>query len=201
MTSRIGDRWETGLLWRQEPVKLPKTLEVALSRLYGIERKLRRRPDLAKQYRAKIAHYWECGYAWKLSDDELKLPSDKEWYLPHFDSTHPNKPGKIRIVFDAASRSHGVSLNDYLLTGPDLLVSLPGVLMKFRQRKVAFSGYITEMFHQVSIRNDDCPAQRILWREKDDEEPSTYQLEVMMFGSVCSPYCAQFVKNRNALEF
>lgn len=53
------------------------------------------------------------------------------WYLPHFPVQ--NKPGKVRIVFDAAARANGVCFNDALLQGPDLLQTLVSVLFKFRQ--------------------------------------------------------------------
>jgi len=32
-------------------------------------------------------------------------------YIPHHGVTHPNKPGRIRVVFDAAARYQGTSLN------------------------------------------------------------------------------------------
>lgn len=41
---------------------------------------------------------------------------------------HPQKPGKIRVVFDPAVETDGVSLNKLLLSGPDLMNSLLGVL-------------------------------------------------------------------------
>ncbi len=201
VTRRVGERWETGLLWRKDPVQLPRSRDVAFHRLLSIERKLRKNDDIRKQYHEKIAHFLEKGYARKLTPEELAVPSDVEWYLPHFDRQHPNKPGKIRIVFDAASRASGVSLNDFLLTGSDLLNSLPEILIQFRQKKIAFCGDITEILHQVRIRKEDCPAQRILFRDSEEDDPSVLQLEVMMFGSVCSPFCAQYVKNANASEF
>ena len=43
-----------------------------------------------------------------------------------------NKPEKFRIVFDVAAEYNGNSLNMALLTGPDLLNSLVGVLLQFR---------------------------------------------------------------------
>ncbi|XP_036341135.1 uncharacterized protein LOC118750530 [Rhagoletis pomonella] len=75
------------------------------------------------------------------------------------------------------------------------------VLMKFRQKPIAFSSDIEEMFHQVVVRAKDQPAQRFLWREKPDEEIVEYSMRVMTFGATCSPCAAQFVKNKNALEF
>ena len=53
------------------------------------------------------------------------------WYLPTFGVYHPHKPGQIRVVFDSSAKHLGVSLNDVLLTGPDLNNSLLGVLMRF----------------------------------------------------------------------
>lgn len=85
---------------------------------------------------------------------------DRVWYLPVFPAFNPNKPSKIRIVFDAKAQVNGVSLNSQLLKGPDQLCSLIGVLLRFRQRKVALSGDIREMYHQVKITPSDQHVQR-----------------------------------------
>lgn len=60
------------------------------------------------------------------------LREDEEcWYLPSFAVFHPQKPGHIRVVFDSSAQHSGISLNNVLLTGPDLNNSLLGVLMRF----------------------------------------------------------------------
>ena len=100
----------------------------------------------AEAYCNKIEDYINKGYAYKLSNEEANQVNDKVFYLPHFGVHNPNKPNKMRIVFDAAAKCHGSSLNDHLLTGPDLFNSLPGILFKFRQQKVAVCADIREMF-------------------------------------------------------
>jgi len=121
------------------------------------------------------------------------------WYIPHFAVYNVNKPRKIRLVFDAAAKSNGVSLNDKLLSGPDLLVPLVKVLFTFRQREIGFGGDIAEMFHRVLIRAEDLPSQRFLWRDGDTSRtPDVHEMCAMIFGSTCSPCSAHYVKNRNA---
>ena len=52
-------------------------------------------------------------------------------------SSQPNKPSKVRVVFDCAARCSNVSLNDNLMTGPNLMSSLIGVLTGFRKNHIA----------------------------------------------------------------
>ena len=62
----------------------------------------------------------------------IKAPTtyNKVWYLLHFGVQ--KRTNKVRLVFNAAARSGTTSLNNLLLTGPDYLKSLIGVLMRFR---------------------------------------------------------------------
>ena len=114
--------------------------------------------------------------------------------------TNPNKPGKVRLIWDAAAKAHGTSLNDMLLKGPDELSSLLGVLFRFRLYAVAACADVKEMFLQIMIRKEDKHAQRFLWRYEPTDELETYIMDVVTFGSACSPATAQYVKNRNARE-
>lgn len=50
-----------------------------------------------------------------------------KWYVPHHGIYHPHKPGKIRVVFDCSAKYQGKSLNDLLLSSPDLTNTLFGV--------------------------------------------------------------------------
>lgn len=199
-TARKTDKhWEIGLLWKDDNPNLPDNKEQAFERLKAMERKMDRDENFKKRYCEKINDYLEKGYA-----EKVKNPQDspgRTWYLPHFGVINPNKPGKLRFVFDAAAKSRGVSLNNVLLKGLVLLNLLIDVLLRFREKKIAFIGDIREMFHQVKIRPEDRPAQRFLWRGEDrNKPPDVYEMSAMTFGGVSSPFCAQYLLIKNAKE-
>ncbi|XP_044761992.1 uncharacterized protein LOC123319195 [Coccinella septempunctata] len=198
---RIGDRFEIGLLWRENDIHLPESKNVAARRLMCVEKQMHKDENFKRRYCEKIESYLRKGYARKLSAEEASEEGPRCWYLPHFGVINPNKPAKLRLVFDAASKSCGTSLNENLLAGPDLLQPLVEVLIKFRQQKITFCSDVREMFHQVKIITSDQCSQRFLWREGNTEKPhDVYEMQVMTFGATCSPTCAQFVKNLNARQ-
>ncbi|XP_029202962.2 uncharacterized protein LOC114967138 [Acropora millepora] len=102
---------------------------------------------------------------------------------------------------DAATKHDGVSLNDKLDTGPDLLNSLVGVLLRFREQRVGLAADIEAMFHQVQIIEEDQPALRFLWRNLELERPpDVYQMRVMSFGAASSPCMANYVLRKTGLD-
>ncbi|XP_055622739.1 uncharacterized protein LOC129766247 [Toxorhynchites rutilus septentrionalis] len=200
LTKFTGTRFETGLLWRYDEVRLPDSRAMAMRRFQCLEKRLMRDASLAAVLQQKISDYLRKGYIRKLSEEELIRPNRRTWYLPVFPVKNPNKPGKIRIVWDAAATAFGKSLNSFLLTGPDQLASLFSILIQFRERAIGLTGDLREMFHQVSIRNEDQLCQLFFWRDEDGQL-STYVMRVMTFGACCSPSSAQYAKNMNAERF
>ena len=67
---------------------------------------------------------------------ELYFPPSKGWYLVHHAVYHKSKH-KIRIVFDCSLKNGGVSLNDELLQGPDIINNFVGLLLRFRESGIA----------------------------------------------------------------
>ena len=82
------------------------------------------------------------------------------YYLPLHVVTRPDKPGKFRMCQDAASKVAGTCLNDLLLSGPDLVNRLVGVLLRFRRHPVVLSSDIKGFFHQIFISKEDIGAFR-----------------------------------------
>ncbi|XP_065073508.1 uncharacterized protein LOC135697661 [Ochlerotatus camptorhynchus] len=201
-TRRVDGRLETGLLWRNDDPCLPNSYPMAVRRMEALERKLSKDSYLDGKVRGQIAEYLEKGYAHRITAAELESTEPgRVWYLPLGVVRNPNKPGKVRLIWDAAARVNGVSFNDLMLKGPDMLTALPAVLLRFRQKRVAFSGDIKEMFHQFLIRKRDKQAQRFVFRECPRQPPQIFVMDVATFGAACSPCIAQYLKNRNAEEY
>ncbi|GBP03412.1 hypothetical protein EVAR_71356_1 [Eumeta japonica] len=160
-------------------------------------------PSLKAIVQAQIDNLLSKGYAIKLSLEDLKIPNDKIWYLPIFTITNPNKPGKIRLVWDAAAKSNGMSLNDFLFVGPDLLKPLVEILLKFRIGKIAICADISEMFHRINVKEEDMHAQRFLWYDIGDKllHPSVFVMRALTFGISCAPCIAHYIRDENAKRF
>lgn len=73
---------------------------------------------MAIKYREVMDSYISSGFARKLSEKELVKESSTHWYLPPHPVTSPTKPGKVRIVLDAAAEFEVTSLNKNLLSEP-----------------------------------------------------------------------------------
>lgn len=70
------------------------------------------------------------------------------WYLALFGIYHPRKPDQIRGVFDSSAEFRNTSLSSILMSGPDMINSLLGLLLRFRKDRVAITADVenTETF-------------------------------------------------------
>lgn len=89
-------------------------------------------------------------------------PLGTRWYLPHHPVFNPQKPGKVRAVFNCSAKHYSTSLNDQLLQAPDLTNSLVGVLSRFTEDQTALMYDVEAMFPQVRVRPSDCEALSFL---------------------------------------
>ncbi|XP_058456703.1 uncharacterized protein LOC131434070 [Malaya genurostris] len=182
-TKRIGDCFETGLLWKEDNPEFPDSYLMAVKRLKCLENRLSKNPELYDKVRRTIADYLAKGYAHKATSSELAaFDSNKVWHVPLNFVYNPKKE-KFRLVWDARAEVRGVSLNSKLLKGPDMLTALPAVISKFREREIGFGADIKEMHHQLRIRDEDKRVQRFLFRNDSSAKPDVYVMDVATFGS------------------
>ena len=159
---------------------------------------LHKDPALHKKYGDFMEDPIKKGYARKVSKENLDNPT--VWYLPHHAVFHPQKPDKVRVVFDCSAKFQGTSLNDQLLQGPDLTNTLVCVLTRFRQEQTAFMSDIEAMFYQVQVSLSDRDYLQFLWWPDGDldKDPEEHQTLVHLFGGASSLSCANFPLKKTA---
>jgi hypothetical protein len=88
------------------------------------------------------------------------------------------------------------------MQGPNLTNSLLGVLLRFRQEKIALMADIECMFYQVKVPERQRNVLRFLWWPKGDSssKPEEFRLTVHPFGGVWSPSCASYALRRAAVD-
>ena len=178
-------------------IDMPNNRSQVLHRLLQLKKRLQRDQKLTKDYRGFMQDMLQKGYARKALTKDKK---GQTWYIPHFAVYDPNKPDKVRIVFDCSAEYKGTSLNKHLISGPDLTNQLLGVLFRFRQHQTAFIADIEKMFYQVRVPETQRCLLRFLWWEDGDfnGDPVDYEMNVHIFGAVSSPGCSNYALKMSA---
>lgn len=116
------------------------------------------------------------------------------WYIPHHGVYTPVSQINLELFFDCFAKFNGISLNDTLLTGPDLINSLVRVLLWFRREAVAATCNIEKMFYQFFVLPECHIYLKFLWWERSqlEAEPQEYRMTIHLFGAVSSPGCTNF---------
>jgi len=182
-------RYQVSLPWKVGTSEPEGNLDMAKRRLESLMRRFAKDEELKLEYHRIIEDYNKKGYIRKLnSEEELETG----WWVPHFPVIRRDKETtKVRIVFDAAAMSRGMSLNDWMETGPKLQRDIVDVLLRFRKHKIALVSDVTEMYLQVKVKPEDRRYLRFLWYENGNIV--TYEMERIMFGLNAAPFLAQLV--------
>ncbi|XP_058817154.1 uncharacterized protein LOC131680459 [Topomyia yanbarensis] len=97
LTRPKNGRFESGLLWKYDNVRLPDSERMALRRWRCLDSRLRKDPILTETLTTKIDDHITKDYIRKLTVEELHLPHTRVWYLPIFPVNNPNKPVLIQF--------------------------------------------------------------------------------------------------------
>ena len=199
---KIGNQWLVAYPWVKDAAELPDNRSQAEKKLETTERRLAKNPDHAEAYDKQMREMNEMNFSRKLSKEELTSYKGPIHYISHHEVVRPNnKSTPIRIVFNSSASYKGHRLNDYWMKGPDLLNSLLGVLLRFRENKVAINADISKMYHRVLIPERDQHVHRYLWRNMNvQQEPDVYVKTVLTFGDKPAPAMAQTALLKTAEE-
>jgi hypothetical protein len=193
--------WYTALLFKEVPKHLGNNKARATAILSQVEKSAIKNNHVAEVNEAYLDTH-KGGFAESVPDQEIDCPDGSVHYLP----CHPvYKTDKVstrcRIVMNAASKTPGGSLNDFLYTGPNLLPDIVQVLIRFRMNFVAFVLDISKMFLRIKLQEGK-DFLRFLWRDCDQTiPPKIWRMICIVFGVVSSPFQAIFVVLKHAEMF
>ncbi|UYV78346.1 hypothetical protein LAZ67_16001029 [Cordylochernes scorpioides] len=132
---RDDGHYSISLPWKEGCDGIPSNFNVAQKRLERCVNKLTTKRRL-EDY-SKIFTEWEQENIIQSIHDDNKAVGHYLTHRPVFKET--KKTTLIRPVYDASCRTvKGMSLNDCLEAGPNLLEHIPNILIRFREKKMEF---------------------------------------------------------------
>ncbi|XP_018364036.1 PREDICTED: uncharacterized protein LOC108761806 [Trachymyrmex cornetzi] len=161
----------------------------AIKRFLAIEQRLNQQTQLREEYHQFLENYEKLGHMSLVAASDSKAVKEI-FYLPH----HPvikndSITTRLRVVFDDSSKSStGTSLNQKLLSGPNLQQNLWSIMIRFRSHQHVITADIKMMFRQIWVTMEDRNLQRIVWRQDSAEALQTYTLNTVTYGTTCAPY-------------
>ena len=180
-------RYEVSLPWKEFHRPLPDNYELSLKRLKGLLQKLKRDPEILKEYSAIIQEQLDKGII-----EIVEQTAGRTHYLPHHAVVrHDKETTKVRIVYDASARAKGPSLNDCLHTGPKFNQKILEILIRLRSYPVAWIADIEKAFLMIAMSQEDRDVLRFLWVDNPrSSNPNViiYRFARVVFGVSSSPY-------------
>ena len=198
----VVGHFEVALMWAEEYPEVPDNFPLAFKRWRIHNRACEKDPELGEAVDGVIQDMIQRNFCRLMSADEAKRRTNKTNYVCYFAvKSMTSNTTKVRVVFDGAAEYHGTSTNKNLLKGPNYLVNLVGVLLRFRRAPVQICADIEKMYHQVRLAPEDREAFRFIYRPPGTTGPPlTYQMLVHVFGAVSSPATCLFAMNRAVEE-
>ena len=182
-----GPYWRSSLPWEVDRRTLGDNKSVVLGTLKATLRKLGKDPSWRRMYEDQLRVLIENGFARKVSDSELASWVDagkKIYFISHQIVVVPeNKTTPVRVVFNSSQKYMGKSLNSCLALGPEIMNNLQGILLRFREHRVAAAGDIKKMFYCVRVNIEDQMCQLWCHQFENSSEIETFCMTRLVMGN------------------
>lgn len=194
-----NEGYQAPLLWKDPNETLP-TLEskkVALRRYLILEKSFDKSVPY-QECKEQVQNLLNKGYCKELTEDEKSNFQTKSFFLPIF---FINQKKRVRMIWDAAAKVGGKSLNDYLQNGPNLYNDITKVMGQMREKKYLIVGDVQDMFHRITLTESDSECTRFLFRFDNESTIREFKMNVLCFGLKSAPTISQYCRNKAAEEF
>ena len=88
------------------------------------------------------------------------------------------------------------------MAGPDVTNQIVGILIRFRQERIAFVADVEKMFFQVLVNNHHRSLFYFLWWQDGDwmKEPDNHEMYVHVVGGLSSPSFRNYAPKRTSVD-
>ena len=198
-TVKLGNHNQTSLPLRTPAMKLSNNRKMVKRRAQYYKKRFEKNSKYFCRYKEVMEEILSKGYA-KISKDtttDLRI-----WHLPDHGIYLPAKLNKIRVAFDCSAECTEQSINKELMAGPDLTNQIVGILIRFRQERIAFVADVEKMFFQVLVSNNHRSLFYFLWWQDGDwrKEPDNHEMYVHVAGGLSSPSCRNYAPKRTSID-
>ena len=100
--------------------------------------------------------------------------------------------GKCQTFVQRRNKYKGEPLNGKLLTGPDFLKILIGIIFRFREHQIALTADIEAIFLREEVSPQECRLLRFVWRSKPEDKTGVHQYARQVFEAETSATCANY---------
>lgn len=189
--------WDSKYPWIEDPTSLPNNRSAVEATFLRTEKQLRKDPEWQAAFTAQMHEMVARRAARKLTKESNDSWKGPVWYVSHLIAPNPRSlTTPIRIVWNSSQKFKGLSMNDLLLKGPDVLNPIRAVLLRFRRGVFAALGDIKKKLC-VAGRPGDAPPQ-IPWRDTQDEKIGEYAITRVDMGDRPAGCIAQLAMRETA---
>ena len=178
----------TKLPFKSDHETLPDNFMVAKQRLFSLKNQLTKK-GILHDYDKIFEEYEKNGIIERVPEDQICKENGQVHYIPHRAVIREEKETtKIRPYFNASCKVNGPSLNECLYSGPNLLLKIFDVLLRFRLNKIALLADIKQAFLNVAVDEEHIDFLRFLWFDLNSEEEIIFRFRRVIIGVTSSPF-------------
>ncbi|XP_039503109.1 uncharacterized protein LOC120459751 [Pimephales promelas] len=191
--------WDTKYPWIEDPSSLLNNRSAVEATFLRTEKQLKKEPEWHTAYTTQVHEMVERRAAKKLSRETIANWKGPVWYVSHLVAPNPHSvTTPVRLVWNSSQKFRGISMNDLLLKGPDVLNPIRAVLLRFRKGAHAALGDIKKMYNSVWLEDLEMHLHRFLWRNSGVEEIEEYCITRVNIGDRPAGCIAQLAMRETA---
>lgn len=191
--------WDAAYPWKVSPASLPNNRQAVEATFRNTEARLAKEPLWKTAYGEQINDMVSRGAAVKFTKEQLKDWNGPVWYISHLVAPNPHSSSTpVRIVWNSSQEFKGMSLNNLLHKGPDVLNPIRGVLLRFRSGLYAALGDVRKMYNSVWLKDEEVHLHRFLWRDDPKEEIDEFAVVRVNIGDKPAGCIAQVAMRETA---